>query len=150
LQLSRVASSADKLEARQRADLRIGALGSGSDYTAFIDHLGVASLNLGFGGEDGGGIYHSIYDDFYWYTHFADTDFMYGRALSQTAGTAIMRLAGADLLPYDFSNFTETIRRYVEELQKLARDRREEIRERGRQIDEGVFAATSDPKHPLL
>ena len=55
-------------------DLRIGALGSGSDYTAFLDHLGVASVNLGFGGEDGGGIYHSIYDDFYWYTHFSDTD----------------------------------------------------------------------------
>jgi N-acetylated-alpha-linked acidic dipeptidase len=150
LQLSRVASAADKQEVRQRADLRIGALGSGSDYTAFIDHLGVASLNLGFGGEDGSGIYHSIYDDFYWYTHFADTDFTYGRTLAQTAGTAVMRLAGADLLPYDFANFTETIRHYVEELEKLARDRREQIRERNRQIDEGVFAATSDPKRPLL
>jgi len=150
LQLSRLASAADKQEVRQRADLRIGALGSGSDYTAFIDHLGVASLNLGFGGEDGGGIYHSIYDDYYWYTHFSDTDFVYGRALAQAAGTAVMRLAGADLLPYDFGNFTETIRRYVEELQKLARDRREQIRERNREIDEGVYAATSDPRRPLL
>ena len=85
-----------------RADLRIGALGSGSDYTAFLDHLGIASLNMGFGGEDGGGIYHSIYDDFYWYTHFADTDFVYGRALAQTAGTAVMRLADAELLPLRF------------------------------------------------
>ncbi len=67
--------AADRAEARTRPDLRIGALGSGSDYTAFLDHLGIASLNLGFGGEDGGGIYHSIYDDFYWYTHFADTRF---------------------------------------------------------------------------
>ena len=63
----------DRQEARSRADLRIGALGSGSDYGAFIEQLGIASLNLGYGGEDGGGIYHSIYDDFYWYTHFSDT-----------------------------------------------------------------------------
>ena len=99
----------EREEARTRSDLRIGALGSGSDYTAFIDHLGIASLNLGFGGEDGGGIYHSIYDDFYWYTHFSDTDFVYGRALAQTAGTAVMRLADAELLPYDFTNFADTI-----------------------------------------
>ena len=71
---------------KSRPDLRIAALGSGSDYTVFTDHLGVASLDLGFGGEDAGGQYHSIYDDFYFYTHFDDTDFSYGRALAQTAG----------------------------------------------------------------
>ena len=91
------------------ADLRINALGSGSDWTVFLDHLGIASLDLAYGGEDGGGIYHSIYDDFYWYTHFSDTDFGYGRALSQTAGTAVMRLADADLLPYDFTGLADTI-----------------------------------------
>ncbi len=86
-------------ELKSRPDLRIGALGSGSDYTVFIDHLGVASLNIGYGGEDpGGGQYHSIYDDFYWYTHFEDTDFAYGRALAQTGGTMIMRLADAPVL----------------------------------------------------
>ena len=69
--------------------VQASALGSGSDYTVFIDHLGIASVNLGFGGEDGGGVYHSVYDDFYWYTHFDDTKFVYGRALSQTAGTAV-------------------------------------------------------------
>ena len=94
----------DRKELRTRPDLRIGALGSGSDYTVFIDHLGIPSLNVGFGGEDGGGIYHSIYDDFYWYTHFADTDFTYGRALAQTAGSAVMRLAGADVLPFQFAD----------------------------------------------
>ena len=73
-----------KQEVRQRADMHLGALGSGSDFTPFLQHVGVASLNIGFGGEDGGGIYHSIYDDFYWYTHFSDTNFVYGRALSQT------------------------------------------------------------------
>jgi N-acetylated-alpha-linked acidic dipeptidase len=141
------AAAADRAEARSR-DLRIGALGSGSDYTAFLDHLGIASVNMGFGGEDQGGIYHSIYDDFYWYAHFADTDFVYGRALAQTAGTSVMRLAGAELLPLDFDNFTDTIRRYIDEVQKLARDKRDQIVERNRQIDDGVFAAINDPRHP--
>ena len=78
-------------------------MGSGSDYTAFYHHLGIPSLNLGFGGEDDGGIYHSIYDSFHWYTTFSDTSFTYGRALAQTVGLATMRLASADVLPYEFS-----------------------------------------------
>jgi N-acetylated-alpha-linked acidic dipeptidase len=76
-------STEARKEIRDRADLRIPALGSGSDFTGFLQHDGVASLDIGFGGEDGGGIYHSIYDDFYWYTHFSDTTFVYGRALAQ-------------------------------------------------------------------
>ena len=139
----------DRLEARNRPDLRIGALGSGSDYTAFLDHLGIASINMGFGGEDGGGIYHSIYDDFYWYTHFADTDFTYGRALAQAVGTSVMRLADAELLPFDFNNLTDTVRRYVDDVKKLANDKRDQIIERNRQIEEGMFAAVMDPKHKL-
>ncbi|HEY6293470.1 MAG TPA: transferrin receptor-like dimerization domain-containing protein, partial [Terriglobia bacterium] len=138
-------SPEDREQARQRADLRIEALGSGSDYTPFLQHLGIASLNLGYGGESGGGIYHSIYDDFYWYTHFGDPSFAYGRVLSQTVGTAVMRLADAELLPYDFSDFTETIRRYDGDLEKLLSTERDEIRERNKEIDEGVFTATSDP-----
>ena len=140
------AAQPDRAEARTRPDLRIGALGSGSDYTAFLDHVGIASLNLGFGGEDGGGIYHSIYDDFYWYTHFSDTTFVYARALAQTAGTAEMRLAAADLLPFDFHGLTDTLHRYVDELEKLAKDKREEVVERNRQIDDGVFTAIEDPR----
>jgi N-acetylated-alpha-linked acidic dipeptidase len=136
-------------DARTRPDLRIGALGSGSDYTAFLDHLGIASVNLGFGGEDGGGIYHSIYDDFYWYTHFSDTTFVYGRALAQTAGTAVMRMADAELLPFDFNDFTDTIRRYADEVQRLARDRREQIVERNRLLDDGAFALTDDPHEKM-
>lgn len=135
-----------KQEIRQRPDLHLGALGSGSDFTPFLQHVGVASLNIGFGGEDGGGIYHSIYDDFYWYTHFADTTFVYGRALSQTGGTAMMRLADADLLPFDFSDFAETMQTYVQELKDLSKKMQDEIRERNKEIDEGVFTATADPK----
>jgi N-acetylated-alpha-linked acidic dipeptidase len=154
-QFRRIASSAsgaspeDRTELRSRPDLRIGALGSGSDYTAFLDHLGIASLDLGFGGEDMGGVYHSVYDDFYWYTHFSDTTFVYGRALAQTAGTAVLRLADAELLPFDFDNFTDTIRRYIDELQHLARETHDQIAERNRQIEEGIFAAIDDPRHHL-
>ena len=138
----------ERQDLRNRPDLRIGALGSGSDYTAFLDHVGIASLNLGFGGEDRGGIYHSIYDDFYWYTHFSDSDFVYGRALAQTAGTAVMRLADAELLPLDFDDFTDTVRRYIDEVSKLARDKREEILDRNRNLDDGIYRAVNDPRFP--
>src|SRR5207247_2557939 len=136
-------------EARRRADLRISALGSGSDFTPFLQHAGIASLNLGYGGEGGGGVYHSIYDDFKWYTTFDDTSFVYGRALAQTVGTAVMRLADAELLPYEFGDFAETVGGSVPELQKLLKDKQDEVKERNRQIDEGVFSATDDPREPL-
>jgi N-acetylated-alpha-linked acidic dipeptidase len=137
----------ERREARTRADWRIGALGSGSDYTVFLDHLGIASLDLNFRGEGGGsGVYHSIYDDFYWYTHFSDTDFSYGRALAQTAGTAMLRLADAELLPFDFSDFADTLYKYDDQLKTLLKNRQDAVRERNKEIEEGVFEATSDPK----
>jgi N-acetylated-alpha-linked acidic dipeptidase len=140
----------DRQELRQRADLRIDALGSGSDYTVFLDHLGIASLNLGYQDEDGGGIYHSIYDDFYWYTHFSDTDFVYARALAQTVGSAVLRLSGADLLPYDFNDFADTTRKYSDELKKLLKEKQDAAAERNKEIEEGVFSATSDPRKPTM
>jgi len=145
-QIGRPDDPSERQEARSRPDLRIGALGSGSDYGAFLQHDGVAALNLGFGGEDGGGIYHSIYDDFYWFTHFSDRDFVYGRALAQLGGLAIMRLANAELLPFEYSNFADTVGTYVKELKALAQKSREEVIERNRELDEGVFAAMTDPR----
>jgi N-acetylated-alpha-linked acidic dipeptidase len=149
-EISNARTAEQREEIRKRADLRIPALGSGSDYTAFLQHDGVASLNFGFGGEDGGGIYHSIYDDFYWYTHFSDTDFAYGRALAQAGGTAVMRLADADLLPFEFGDFADTVETYLKELKALAQKSHDDIRERNREIEEGVFQATNDPKRPLV
>ena len=108
----------------------------------------MASLNLAYGGEDAGGIYHSIYDDFYWYTHFSDTDFVYGRALAQTAGLVVLRLADADLLPFEFVGFADTMQEYVEDLKTLLEKQREEIAERNRQVEEGVFQAINDPRRP--
>jgi N-acetylated-alpha-linked acidic dipeptidase len=140
----------DREDARSRRDLHIDALGDGSDYAPFLDFAGIASLDLGFGGEGGGGVYHSIYDDFYWYTHFADTDFVYGRALSQTVGTALMRMADAELLPFDFGNFADTVHKYVGELKKLLKDQQTQIAETNKELDEGVFTATADPKIPSV
>ncbi len=144
--MARAANSEDREELRDRADLRIGALGDGSDYTAFLDYAGVAALNMGFGGESNGGVYHSIYDDFYWYTHFGDTKFVYERALAQMAGSTVMRFADADLLPFDPSGSADTVKRYIGELKKELKQKQDEARERNREVEEGVFTATSDPE----
>ncbi|HYT65090.1 MAG TPA: M28 family metallopeptidase [Vicinamibacterales bacterium] len=107
---------------RKRGDKPIAALGSGSDYTAFIDNLQIASLDFGFGGEGGGGVYHSVYDSFYWFTHFSDKDFAYGAALSRTIGTVILRLADADVLPFEFTATARTLRGYVDDIEKARKD----------------------------
>ncbi len=136
---------------RNRKSLRIGALGSGSDYTPFLQHLGIASLDYGFGGEGGGGgVYHSIYDDFAWYTRFGDGDFAYGSVLAQTTGTTLMRLADADVLPFDFASLARTVARYVEEIQKLAKERREAAQELDAEIDEGLPGGVADPKEAFV
>jgi N-acetylated-alpha-linked acidic dipeptidase len=135
----------ERKEARERSDLRISALGSGSDFTPFLQHLGVASLNLGYGGEDGGGSYHSVYDSFDHYTRFGDPTGDYGVALAQTAGRITLRFANADTLPLSFDNFADTMATYVKELTKLAEDTREEIAEKNRRIADGTFAAVYDP-----
>jgi len=120
--VSQAASDEDKARLQKRRDFPIDALGSGSDYTAFLDYLTIASLNLGFGGEAAdSGVYHSNYDSFYWYTHFSDGDFAYGAALSRTIGTAILRLADADVLPFEFTATASTLRGYVDEIDKLAK-----------------------------
>jgi N-acetylated-alpha-linked acidic dipeptidase len=137
-------------EVRSRADLRITALGSGSDYSPFLQHAGIPSLNLSFGGlDESDGIYHSIYDDYYHFTKFLDTDFAYGRALAQTVGTVVIRMADADVLPFQFTHLADTANTYVRELQALLRERQEEVRERNRQIEDGVFRTLADRRRPL-
>ncbi len=139
-------TSEERRELRERHDIRLEMLGGGSDHAPFINFAGIASLGIGYGGEDHGGIYHSIYDDFYWYTHFSDTDFLYGRALAQTGGTAIMRMADADLLPFQFTDFADDVKMYVREVEKFAGQQRDEIQERNLKIQEGVFEASADPR----
>ena len=133
-------------EIRKSNDVKINALGDGSDYTAFQDHTGISSLNIGYGGENDGDSYHSIYDDFYWYTHFMDTDFVYGRALAQTGGTTILRLADADLLPFEYNGQADTIAKYIKDLEKLLKDKQDEITERNLELQEGALTASADPR----
>src|SRR6185436_11878659 len=143
-------SSDERNEARNRKDLRIDPLGSGSDYTPFLQHVGVASLNLGFGDDatSSAGVYHSVYDDFAWATRFGDTSFVYGRALSQTVGTAVMRLASAEVVPYEFAGLSDNVGKYVGEIKKLLSDRQEQAKERNRELSESVFVALASPQNP--
>lgn len=151
-QLRRIAqgSAEARREARERGELRIDALGSGSDFTPFLQHAGIASLSLEFGNEGPGasGVYHSIYDDDYWHSHFGDTSFVYGRALAQTVGIAVMRLAGADVLPYQFGGLASAVSKYKDEVVQLLTTVQDAVRERNRQLDEGVFTAVRDPRAP--
>ena len=126
-------------------DHRINALGSGSDYTPFLQHLGIASLNLGFGGESGGGSYHSIFDSFDHYTRFIDPTFEYGVALAQTAGRAVLRLADADLLPWDFTAFETTVTGYADEVMALSDEMRDETERHNRLVRDDRFAVAADP-----
>jgi len=149
--IARATGAEERAELRRSSEIRIGALGDGSDYAPFLDHAGVAALNLGFGGEGGGGgVYHSVYDDFYWYTHFADTRFVFGRALAQLGGTAMMRMADADMIPLSFGDAADTVARYVREVETLLKTEQDQQKEINQQLDEGVFEATSDPEHPTV
>ena len=110
-----------------RIGFHLGPLGSGSDYTAFVDHAGVPALNMGFGGGDSGGVYHSIYDSFTWYSRFSDGDYKHGRALAQVIGTSLVRLAEAPVLPFEFGTLAKNVRVYVDEIQKLAADSKHSV-----------------------
>jgi N-acetylated-alpha-linked acidic dipeptidase len=141
---------AQHAEARAGDNLSMGALGSGSDFSPFIDHVGIATVNLGFGGEDPSGNYHSIYDDFYWYSHFSDYEFVYGRALAQTAGLAVLRMADADIMPYQFEGLSLTVAQYINEVKALLESRRKEAEEIKQNLAEGVYREAGDPRNPTV
>ncbi|MEP6847410.1 MAG: transferrin receptor-like dimerization domain-containing protein, partial [Acidobacteriota bacterium] len=138
-------SPAQKRDAMERGDTRISALGSGSDFTPFLQHLGIASLNIGFGGEDNGGDYHSIYDSFDHYVRFADPNFAYGVALAKVGGRMTLRIANADIVPFEFSNFVDTINGYVGEITRLTDSMREDTRAENQVIRNGMMKAVQDP-----
>lgn len=138
-------SSSESSEARNRSDLRIDALGSGSDYTPFLQHLGIASLNIGFGGESDGGSYHSIYDSFAHYQRFGDPGFAYGVALAQAGGRAMLRLANADVLPFTFSPLSETIAIYLKDLTDITASTRSDVIRSNDLIGENAYGLSTDP-----
>ncbi len=133
-------------EADTRGDMRISPLGSGSDYTPFLQHLGIASLNVGFGGENGGGSYHSAFDSFDHYVRFGDPNYDYGIALAQIAGRLTLRTANADVLPLTFVNFADNVAEYVRELTELAATLRVETDRHNRLVQDGAFLLAADPE----
>jgi len=140
----------DVKEVRQRSLFRLDPLGAGSDYTVFVHHLGVASLDLGFGGENDGGAYHSIYDSFDHYTRFGDPTFDYGVALTKVAGRATLRFANAEVLPFEISGMTEAVERFTNQVIKLADEKRTGVEEKNRRIQEKTFEAYFDPTLPFV
>ncbi|HKT73606.1 MAG TPA: transferrin receptor-like dimerization domain-containing protein [Steroidobacteraceae bacterium] len=131
-------------------DLPIAALGSGSDYSAFLQHAGIASLSVEYHGEgDQAGVYHSAYDTFEHYVRFGDPEFVYGVAEAQTAGHVVLRMADADVLPMQFGSFASTVSGYVQSLHQLADSKRKAAEELGRLLDAKVFALAADPTRPL-
>jgi N-acetylated-alpha-linked acidic dipeptidase len=148
-------SVAERARAQRRAtggaetdapgDLPIAPLGSGSDYTPFLQHLGIASLNLGYGGEDNGGDYHSIYDSYDHYVRFGDPGFVYGAALARTAGRLTLRLANADVLPVRFGNLAADVGRYVDELTKLTASMRDSTARRDALLAARAYQLAADP-----
>jgi len=147
-ELVNASSAKDKKEILDRKVHPLEALGSGSDFSSFLQHLGIPTLDLGFGGEGGGGDYHSIYDSYDDYVRFKDPGFRYGVALSETAGHAILRMADADLLPFDFRNLESTIGKYVTEVTELTDKMRENTAMENQLIAANDYTLAADPtKH---
>ncbi len=126
-------------------DMQISPLGSGSDYTPFLQHLGIPSLNMGYGGEDGGGSYHSIFDSYSHYSRFGDTTFEYGVALAKTVGRATLRLAQADVLPFRYTSLADRVGTYLDQVKELASTTRSDTDHRNTMIDDGSFKLAADP-----
>jgi N-acetylated-alpha-linked acidic dipeptidase len=148
------ASEREKKDATMAAaggDLVIEALGSGSDFTPFLQHLGIASLSIEYGGEsDQAGVYHSKYDSFDHYVRFGDPGFVYGIAEAETVGHVILRVADADVLPLQFAGFAQAVGGYVGELHELTEQKRKAAQELGKLLDQNAFTLASDPTRPVL
>ena len=129
--------------------MKIGALGAGSDYSPFFQHLGIPSANIGFGGEGDGGEYHSIYDSYDHFTRFKDPGFRYGVALAQTAGRAMLRLANADVLPFDYNILTGTVQEYFTELKGMLDQMRLDAEMENKLIKDGVYKLAADPRKKM-
>ena len=134
----------------EREDLRIYPLGAGSDYTAYIHHAGIPSLNLGFGGESGGGSYHSMFDSYDHYTRFSDGDFKYGVTLSKVTGRLVLRLSESDILPFRFVNMVDNIGTYIESNKKLAEEVKKETKVRNQLLDQNAYTIAGNPKKTYL
>ncbi|HET7570796.1 MAG TPA: transferrin receptor-like dimerization domain-containing protein [Gammaproteobacteria bacterium] len=136
---------AERVSADPDAPYPLSALGSGSDYTGFLDHLGIMALDIRFGGEGEGTQYHSRYDDFYWYSHFADPTFKYGVALAKVGGHAMLRFANADVLPYAFTSFADKVANYAQQIEREHKKMVKQTQRKNALIQSGAFKLAADP-----
>jgi N-acetylated-alpha-linked acidic dipeptidase len=143
------ATTSAKKEILNSTTYPLGAMGSGSDYSSFIQHVGVPSLNIGFGGENEGGEYHSIYDSYDHYSKYKDPGFAYGVTLAQTAGRAALRLSEADALPFDFTALHKTVKGYINELMNNVEQMREKAKVENELVNTKAYAVAADPTEGL-
>ena len=134
----------------ESGDIPISPLGSGSDYTPFLQHLGISSLNIGFGGENPGGSYHSAYDSFEHYSRFGDPGFAYGVALAQVGGRSTLRLANADVLPFRFQDLVGHVSTYLDEVEDMAESMRRERQTYNKRVKDGTFELALDPRGDIM
>jgi N-acetylated-alpha-linked acidic dipeptidase len=142
-------TTAAKKEILNSTSYPLGAMGSGSDYSSFIQHVGIPSLNIGFGGENEGGEYHSIYDSYDHYSKYKDPGFAYGVTLAQTAGRAALRLSEADVLPFDFTALHKTVKGYITELMNNVEQMREKAKVENELVNTKAYAVAADPTEGL-
>jgi N-acetylated-alpha-linked acidic dipeptidase len=135
-----------KIAADPEKDFPIEALGSGSDFSAYLDHLGVPALDVGFGDEGhSGGVYHSRYDTFEHHSRFVDPGFVYDAMLAKTVGRIVLRVAEADLPVQNASGFANTVSDYLDQVKKLADSKREEADTQAKLLHDRAFLLAADP-----
>jgi N-acetylated-alpha-linked acidic dipeptidase len=139
------AGSAARARMLGKPNIRMSALGAGSDYSPFLQYLGISSFNIGYGGEGSGGEYHSIYDSYDHFTRFKDPGFVYGSALASTAGRVMMRLANADVIPMNFTSFYNTVNEYVTEIKSMADQMRNDAELEQKMAKEKLYELAADP-----
>ncbi|HYJ63210.1 MAG TPA: M28 family metallopeptidase [Parafilimonas sp.] len=148
--IAKSSSTKEKKEALDKNDLELQALGSGSDYSPFLQHLGIPSLDLSFGGENNSGDYHSIYDSYDDYRRFKDPTFEYGVALAKTAGHAVLRMADADILPFDYSDLYKTANNYATDLMNTVNDMRESTAIEDQLLKQKTYQLAADPTKTFI
>ena len=137
-------NSMTRSRAEKSSHYYLSALGSGSDYSGFFQHLGIASMNIGFGGEFDGGSYHTNYDSYHYYTKFRDPGLNYTGALGEVTGRVVTRLANADVLPFEFGNMARTVSEYADEMVSAMEKTRKDVERHNMLVNGGHFKAAAN------
>ena len=140
----------ESVDSGKKEEFALEALGSGSDFTPFLQHVGIATLNFGFGGEEQYGVYHSNYDDYEHYVRFEDPDFQYCLTNVQLGGRMMLRLGNAEVLPFRFESLAKTVAGYAKEVAKLADETRQQTEFKNQQIRDGALRVAADARQAFV